>query len=124
MPENTAPPYVVIRARELRQSQTAAEQALWARLRNRQLTKAKFRRQHPIGRYIADFYCHEARLVIELEGDVHDQSFQQEYDLVRRKSLEGTGIRVLAFKNDQIFQDLESVIATIANALTLDQDSA
>ena len=108
---------LIPRARELRRSQTGAEEMLWSCLRNRQLRYAKFRRQHPIGPFITDFYCQNFRLAIELEGAVHDDPGQHKHDLGRLRALEATGIRVLAFKNEQIFQNLESVLDTIAKAL-------
>ncbi|MCH8831601.1 MAG: DUF559 domain-containing protein [Chloroflexi bacterium] len=82
------PKYVPGRARRLRTNSTGAEVVLWAVLRNRKLEGAKFRRQHPLGRYIADFYCHEALLVVELDGSVHDDAPQAEYDAVRQKEIE------------------------------------
>ena len=72
------PPILLQAARELRQPQTPAEQKLWSHLHNRQLNGFKFRRQHPIDRFIIDFYCDEARLCIEVDGDSHAE--QIEYD--------------------------------------------
>ena len=105
-------------ARQLRRSQTGYEEALWARLRNRRLGNAKFRRQHPLGRYVPDFYCHEARLAVELEGGVHDRADQQEYDALRRETINQMGVRLLVFSNDQVSQDLERVLTQILEALT------
>ncbi|MCH7606003.1 MAG: DUF559 domain-containing protein, partial [Chloroflexi bacterium] len=87
--------HVVGIARRLRREATAAEETLWSRLRNRGLMGAKFRRQHPLGRYIADFYCQEARLVIELDGGVHSQHEQKQFDDARQSSIEASGITVL-----------------------------
>ncbi len=78
------------RARELRQSSTLAEKALWERLRNRQLSGFKFRRQHHIERFIVDFYCAAARLVIEIDGGIHQA--QVEADTVRSDELDATGL--------------------------------
>ena len=111
------PHYAKQIARGLRKSETEAEMALWARLRNRRLNGAKFRRQHPIGRYIADFYCHEMYLVIELEGSSHDPTDQKEYDAVRIRTLEDAGLTVLKFQNHQVLQDLPAVLDMIVAAL-------
>ena len=108
---------VVELARGLRGRQTSTEEMLWARLRNRRLAGAKFRRQHPLVRYIADFYCHEARLVIELEGGLHDREEQREYDAIRQETIEQQGIVVLRIRNDEVKQDLESVLIRIVDAL-------
>ena len=112
------PFYVVELARQLRRKQTPAEEVLWACLRNRRLAGAKFRRQHTLGRYIADFYCHEARLVIELQGSIHDKDDQREYDAARQEMIEQQGIIVLHFKNEEVMRDLEGVLAEIEKTLT------
>ena len=92
---------------------------LWAVLRNRKLEGAKFRRQHPLGRYIADFYCHEARLVIELDGSVHDDASQAEYDSVRQKEIEERDLTVLRLRNDEVIDNLpvtlEKIVAVLEN---------
>ena len=113
-----SPPYVVKRARELRGNQTPAERILWDCLRDGRLTGAKFRRQHPLGRYIADFCCHKARLVVELEGDIHNRSDQKQYDEVRKHAIEQLGLRVISFKNANVMQDVDSVLAKMGAALT------
>ncbi len=100
-------------ARELRKCSTPAEKLLWQRVRNRQLGQLRFVRQHPIGRYIADFYCHERRLVIELEGSAHDRSEQKSYDEVRFRELDARGLRVLRIKNGEVIRDMESVLKKI-----------
>ena len=78
MQKPSHPRYIVESARRLRRSQTGAEKVLWGCLRNRGIMGAKFRRQYPIGRYIADFYCHEAHLAIELQGGIHEKKDQKE----------------------------------------------
>ncbi len=103
------------RARELRKRQTAAEVVLWECLRAKRLMGAKFRRQHNIGRFIADFYCHEARLVVEADGKIHDSQIEQDAD--RNEWMESQGLTVLRFTNDQIMDDLEVVLSSIAQAL-------
>jgi very-short-patch-repair endonuclease len=104
--------------RELRKSMTPAEQLLWECLRDLRLAGLKFRRQHAIGRYIVDFYCHEHRLIIELEGSVHDRPEQAEHDKVRKRELEAQGFRVLTFRNEEVLNDPEGVLQRILEALT------
>lgn len=111
------PKYVPGLARRLRTKSTEAEVALWAALRNRKLGRAKFRRQHPLGRYIADFYCHESLLVIELDGSVHDDSNQAEYDLVRQMEIEARGLTVLRLNNDEVLNSLPVTLVKIVAAL-------
>jgi len=109
------PPALVERARDLRRCGTTAEAILWECLRDRQLAAAKFRRQHVIGPYIADFYCHEARLVIEVDGGVH--LAQQAQDQERQANLEAQGYRVMRFTNERVLTDTDTVLAEIAEAL-------
>jgi very-short-patch-repair endonuclease len=78
---------------------------------------AKFRWQQPLGRYIADFYCGESRLVIELDGAVHSNGEQGEYDRIRTKVIDSNGIKVLRFKNEEVEDDLNGVLNKIAEAL-------
>jgi len=103
-----------LRARELRDAGTSAEAALWAALRSRRLRGLKFRRQHPIGPFIADFYCEEARLVVELDGPVHGD--QRERDRVRDTWMEQRGLRVLRIGNAGVFDSVDTVLARIADA--------
>ncbi len=98
-------------ARRLRQQLTVAETILWQALRGRQLGGLKFRCQHPVGRFIVDFYCPSSKLVIEVDGDIHNQ--QQEYDQVRTEQLQAFGYTVLRFTNDEVIQDLPSVLSRI-----------
>lgn len=111
------PHYLVELIRVFRKHPTKAEVILWECLRDRRLTGFKFRRQHPIGRYVADFYCHEARLIIEVDGEIHVQSEQREYDRVRQAELEAQGLKVLRFKNDRVLFETEQVLKEIANNL-------
>lgn len=100
----------------LRGQMTAAETLLWGYLKGSQLG-AKFRRQHPLGIYIADFYCHQYKLVIELDGGVHDRLDVKTNDIERQKSLENDGLKVLRFRNEQIFNQLETVLNKIKEAI-------
>lgn len=104
-------PIIRQRSRELRQPLTPAEQKLWSVLRNRNLGGYKFRRQHPIGHFIVDFYCAEKHLVIEIDGDVHSQ--QLEYDLARTDWLQSLGYTVLRYQNQQILNHLDEVACDI-----------
>ena len=97
-------------ARDLRTRQTEAETLLWKLLRNRQLLGFKFRRQHQFGDYIADFYCHEASLVIECDGLVHERNEQWHRDQSRDAYMISSGLRVLRFTNEQILDESEEVI--------------
>jgi very-short-patch-repair endonuclease len=103
------------RARGLRTSQTDAEQKLWHRLRNHHLQGWKFRRQHEIDRYIADFACPDAGLVVELDGGQHGG--QMAYDQIRTRKLEGMGYRVLRFWDNDVLTNIEGVLEVILEAL-------
>lgn len=105
------------RARELRKNQTSVEEFLWAHLRNRQLFNFKFRRQHQVAKYIADFYCREAQLVIECDGSAHEPNEQWQHDQSRNTYMASQGLRVLRFSNERILNDIESVLEEIANHL-------
>jgi very-short-patch-repair endonuclease len=104
---------LVARAREMRGHLTAAELKLWDKLRGDQLCGLRFRRQHRIGSYIADFYCSEAKLVIEIDGDSHDE--RQAYDEMRTHWMsQQKGLRVVRFTNDEVMKHLEAVLQSIA----------
>jgi very-short-patch-repair endonuclease len=97
----------------MRQNQTPAESKLWIALRKQQVAGLKFRRQHAIDRYIVDFYCHEMRLVIEVDGPTHDTTVEE--DAIRQQVIQNQGITVLRFNNDEVFDDLPSVLERIMN---------
>jgi adenine-specific DNA-methyltransferase len=103
-------------AREMRSGMTDAEALLWKLLRNRRLAGAKFRRQHPIGRYILDFYCVEQKLCIELDGSQHGEAVA--YDQLRDQCLQRQGIRILRFWNNQMLMETEGVLEKIYQALS------
>jgi very-short-patch-repair endonuclease len=103
-------------AREMRQTMPDAETLLWYLLRNRRLANAKFRRQHPLGRYILDFYCDEHKLAIELDGGQHVE--QVDYDIQRDAYLQSQGIHVLRFWNNQMLQETEAVLEQIYRHIT------
>jgi very-short-patch-repair endonuclease len=98
-------------ARRLRQALTPAEVKLWSALRRRQLAGLKFRCQHPVGQFILDFYCPTCKLVVEVDGKIHEQ--QTEYDQARTHYLQAYGYRILRFSNQQVFSDLEAVLDEI-----------
>ena len=102
-------------AREHRHKPTLAERRLWSCLRNRQIRNMKFRRQHPIDRFIVDFYCSEAQLVIEVDGDVHQYTVEE--DAIRQQFIESCGLRVLRFKNEEVIGSLDGVLDRIAHEI-------
>ena len=114
------PAQIQQRARELRKEMTLAEKLLWSRLRNKQLKGLKFRRQHPLGPFIADFYCAARRLVVEIDGDIHD--LQPERDAARTEQFEQYGYRVIRFRNKQVLNEIEDVLAAIEAACTVDSE--
>lgn len=100
-------------AQYLRKSTTESEKRLWNELKNRKLKGLKFRRQHPIHLYIADFYCHEKRLIIEIDGGIHEQGTIKEHDENRTSELERLGIRVIRFSNDEVIYSKDLVLKRI-----------
>jgi very-short-patch-repair endonuclease len=102
-------------AREMRSRMTDAEALLWILLRNRRIAGAKFMRQHPVGRYILDFYCDEKKLGVELDGGQHGEAV--EYDQLRDDWLRAQGIQVLRFWNNQMLTETEALLEVIYLAL-------
>src|SRR5688500_12182801 len=102
-------------ARALRKRMSPAERRLWAALRDGRLDGVTFRRQHPVGLFILDFYSPSAALVIELDGPIH--AYQAEYDAARTVFLEECGARVIRFQNDEVLRDLLRVLEQIRRAL-------
>ncbi len=100
-------------ARDLRKNETSAEDLLWRNLRNRKLDGLKFRRQHPLDKLIPDFYCHEKKLAIEVDGSVHDSKEAKESDEGRTYELKELGITVLRFRNEEVLNDMSLVLKTI-----------
>ena len=117
---HNATPRVFENARFLKQVQTKAEEALWKRLRNRKLEGRKFRRQHPIEHYIVDFYCHESKLVIEVDGKIHELNDNPDYDKNRTQDLISFGLKVIRFTNEQVLNNIEVVLKEIKSNLTPD----
>ena len=106
-----------VRARALRKGQTDAEALLWSRLRNRQLQDLKFRRQHPVGPYFADFACVEIGLVIELDGGQHAERFVIDYDERRANDFAALGFQTIRFWDNQVLNETEAVMEAIRQAL-------
>ena len=96
---------------------TAAETKLWSKLSRRQMGYG-FRRQHPIGSYIADFACTKQKLIVELDGGQHNEHAAAAYDNIRTTALEKLGYRVLRFWNNDVLENIEGVCETILHALT------
>ena len=110
--------FVLMRSRELRQRMTLPEKVLWQFLRGCSFAGLRFRRQHPIGDYIADFCCPQKKLVVELDGGCHNTTEQE--DSERDDFLKKRGFRVLRFSNDHVFDRIDSILQTIADELKID----
>lgn len=106
------------RRKELRSHLTPAEAALWQMLKNSQLKDRKFRRQHGISCYIVDFCCPAENLIIELDGEVHNDPQQAEYDRERDVCLQQLGFKILRFENKQVFRHAEAVLHIIASTFS------
>jgi very-short-patch-repair endonuclease len=102
-------------ARQLRRTPTDAEIRLWSRLRRQQLEGFRFRRQHPIGPYVVDFFCAEAKLIVEVDGGQHADD-----SATRTRWLEARGYRVIRFWNNEVLANTEGVLITILDALRAD----
>jgi len=105
-----AKPVTFERAKELRKEQTPAEVLLWSKLRNRQFEGLKFRRQHPVGQFIVDFYCHEKTLVIEVDGGIHNEEDVKERDENREFELKNFGLKIIRITNEEIEQDIDGIL--------------
>ena len=102
-------------ARQMRTEPTLAEKQLWQRLKNKQLLGFKFRRQQVIDRFIVDFYCHEVKLVIEVDGEIHN--YTQVEDAIRQEFLESLGLRIVRFKNEDVLLRIEGVLEKIGRVI-------
>lgn len=107
-----ARPLVFAKAKVLRKNMTNAEKILWHYLKTG-INGLKFRRQHPLGLYIADFYCHPIRLVIELDGSIHNNEDVKINDDLRERDLINWGNTVIRFENQEVFTEIEKVLLTI-----------
>jgi very-short-patch-repair endonuclease len=106
-----AAPATFQKARQLRNKTTTAEQLLWKRVKGKQICNARFRRQHPISKFIVDFYCHAAKLIIEIDGKIHLKN--KEYDKERTDILKSYNLEVIRFSNMEIETNIEKVIKKI-----------
>jgi cyclase len=112
-----APAETFEKAKRLKREMTKAEKQLWHELRNSKLNGYKFRRQHPIAWYIADFYCLQAKLVVELDGEVHELEEMKEHDEKRNRIMENYDLTVLRFKNEDVFGNVDEVVDEIKKHL-------
>ena len=117
-----ASPEIFSRAKKLRENETSQEIKLWEYLR-KSPHGIKFRRQHPIKLYIADFYCHAMKLIIEIDGGIHNNSAVMQYDIERQKVLENEGIVFLRFENSEVDNCFDKVIEKIEKYLTDNKSS-
>ena len=104
-----ATPKIFANAKALRQTATPAEKILWRYIRNRKMFDLKFRRQHPLKYFVADFYCHELLLVIELDGNIHNLPEVKKYDAEREQLISSLGITILRFSNNDVFYEPEKI---------------
>ena len=102
----------------LRKNMTLSEILLWKKLKDRKIFQTKFRKQHPIGMFIVDFYCHEYKLVIEVDGEIHNDKESIEYDLGRSAELNKFDLKVIRFTNDEVIYNIDSVIEIILRDIT------
>jgi very-short-patch-repair endonuclease len=105
------------RARILREAETSAEARLWRELRNRNLDRWKFRRQHPIDRYFVDFVTIAGKLIVEVDGATHSTKRELSYDSQRTKALEALGFRVVRVTNEDVQRNLDGVMQMIWSEL-------
>jgi very-short-patch-repair endonuclease len=108
-----AKPSIFKLAKELRKAETEAEKILWSRLNRNQIRGLHFRRQHPINIFIADFFCTKIKLVIEIDGSIHEITDYKEHDRGRSELLEDVGITVIRFTNEQIIEEIDTTIEKI-----------
>ncbi len=115
----SASPEIFRRASELRKNMTKAESILWSALRRKQLYGKRFRRQHPMDKFIVDFYCHECKLIIEVDGGIHNLPEQREHDEGRAYELKQLGLKIIRFTNDQVIYNLTETLEEIKKYLNL-----
>ena len=104
----------------LRDAATRSERLLWERLRAGRFDGLKFRRQHPFGPFVIDFYCIEPRLAVEIDGGAHDSAAARRHDLERQALIEAAGVRVLRIRAEDVEADIESALSVIRAALASD----
>lgn len=104
-----AKPIIFERAKAMRENMTRAEKAVWDLLKEKKVLGLRFKAQHPIDIFIADFYCHPLKLVVEIDGGVHISEDQIEYDIGREAELDRFGIKVIRFTNEEVETDITHV---------------
>jgi very-short-patch-repair endonuclease len=114
-----ATPEIFLRASELRKNMTLAEKLLWRKINCKKLLGLTFRRQHPINQFIANFYCHQTRLVIEIDGSIHDIVDSKLRDIGREHEFEKFGLTTIRFRNEDVIDDISMVINKIASVCQL-----
>ena len=107
-------------ARQMRHQPTLEESVIWAQLRGRKFRGLRFRRQHAIGPFIVDFYCHEKRLIVEVDGGIHNSTIER--DAMRDEYLNALGFTVLHLTNEEVTSNLENALATIGAAIDVQED--
>jgi very-short-patch-repair endonuclease len=113
-----ANPATMRAAARLRKNLTLAEYLLWKKLSDKEIFNVKFRKQHPVNIFIVDFYCHECKLVIEVDGEYHNDEYQCEYDCGRTSDLNNFGLKVIRFTNFEIINEIDQVINKILSAIS------
>ena len=110
-------PIILKLARKNRKKMTAAERKLWEQLKDRRFLGIKFRRQHPVSRFIADFYCHQAKLIIEVDGGYHLETHQKDSDVGREFELKDLDLTIIRFRNEEIENNIDDVLERIKTAI-------
>ena len=113
-----AKPHIFEKAKALRDNITLAEKLLWEKLSGKKVLGLRFRSQHPIDIFIADFYCHPIKLVVEIDGGIHQNEKQNEYDMGREAELKKLGIDVIRFTNEEVINNIDGVIKAIKENCT------
>jgi len=113
-----AEPFSFQTAESLRKTETYPEKKLWEALKNKKLDGLKFRRQHPISRFVVDFYCHQYRLVIELDGSIHEKEEVKTRDAERENELKSYGLNILRFDNSEVISNFVGVLNKIREIVT------
>lgn len=112
-----AKPHVFENAKQNRRNNTPAEAVLWEAIRLKKLDRFRFRNQHAIGAYVVDFYCHESKLAVEVDGQYHTDPSQMAYDEERTKVIVSSGVSIIRFTNQEVLNNLEEVLTKIKAAL-------
>ena len=112
---------IFFNAKKLRENPTQAEELMWLSLRNNQLEGYKFRRQHPLLNYVADFYCHQLKLVIEIDGEYHQTVEQKKLDKERTVNIEFQGLKLIRFTNEEVISNISAVLNKIKEFIKIEE---